>query len=63
MQDPVEKMKAEADKMGVPLLAELPIDLETRLAGDGGTPVAAGSGPMADAYARIAQGLIAGGMA
>ncbi len=54
---------AEAEKLGVPLLGALPIDLETRLAGDGGTPIAAGDGPMADAYARIAQGLIKGGMA
>jgi ATP-binding protein involved in chromosome partitioning len=54
---------AEAKKMGVPLLGALPIDLETRLAGDGGTPVAAGDGPMAQAYAQIAQGLIKGGMA
>jgi len=54
---------AEAVKMGVPLLGTLPIDLETRLAGDGGTPVAAGDGPMAQAYARIAEGLIKGGMA
>ena len=49
--------------MGVPLLGTLPIDLETRLAGDGGTPIAAGDGPMAQAYAQIAKGLIAGGMA
>ncbi len=49
--------------MGVPLLGALPIDLETRLAGDGGTPIAAGEGAMADAYARIAKGLIEGGMA
>ncbi|APX11852.1 Mrp/NBP35 family ATP-binding protein [Tateyamaria omphalii] len=54
---------AEAEKMGVPLLGALPIDLETRLAGDGGTPVAVGDGPMAQAYARIATGLIKGGMA
>ena len=54
---------AEAEKMGVPLLGALPIDLETRLAGDGGTPVAAGEGAMARAYAQIARGLIAGGMA
>lgn len=54
---------AEAEKLGVPLLGTLPIDLETRLAGDGGTPVAAGDGQMAEAYVRIAQGLIAGGMA
>ncbi|WP_299140368.1 Mrp/NBP35 family ATP-binding protein [uncultured Tateyamaria sp.] len=54
---------AQADAMGVPLLGALPIDLETRLAGDGGTPVAVGDGPMAQAYARIAEGLIKGGMA
>ena len=54
---------AEAAEMGVPLLGALPIDLETRLAGDAGTPVAAGQGQMAEAYARIAQGLIKGGMA
>ncbi|MEL7092109.1 MAG: Mrp/NBP35 family ATP-binding protein [Pseudomonadota bacterium] len=54
---------AEAAKLGVPLLGALPIDLETRLAGDGGTPIAAGDSPMADAYAQMAQGLIKGGMA
>ena len=54
---------AEAEKMGVPLLAQLPIDLDTRVAGDSGAPVATGQGPVADAYARLAQGLVAGGMA
>ncbi|KIN64574.1 Mrp/NBP35 family protein [Sulfitobacter noctilucicola] len=54
---------AEAEALGVPLLGALPIDLETRLAGDGGTPVAAGDGPMAQAYAKMAKGLIDGGMA
>jgi len=54
---------AEAEALGVPLLAALPIDLETRLAGDAGTPVAAGEGPVPDAWRRIARGLIAGGMA
>jgi ATP-binding protein involved in chromosome partitioning len=54
---------AEAEKMGLPLLGSLPIDLDTRLAGDGGTPIAAGDGPMAQAYAKIAEGLIKGGMA
>jgi ATP-binding protein involved in chromosome partitioning len=53
----------EAERLGVPLLGALPIDLETRLAGDGGTPIAAGDGPMAQAYAQIADGLIKGGMA
>nr|WP_213394207.1 Mrp/NBP35 family ATP-binding protein [Yoonia sp.] len=54
---------AEADKIGVPFLGALPIDLDTRLAGDAGTPIAAGSSPMAEAYATIARRLIAGGMA
>ena len=54
---------AEASKIGVPFLGELPLDLETRLAGDAGTPIAAGAGPMAEAYARLAARLVAGGMA
>ncbi|CUH98181.1 Mrp/NBP35 family ATP-binding protein [Leisingera aquaemixtae] len=54
---------AEAETLGLPLLGALPIDLETRLAGDSGTPVAAGGGAMAQAYARIAEGLVRGGMA
>jgi len=53
----------EAEHIGVPLLGALPIDLETRLAGDRGTPIAVGAGIMAQAYARIAEGLIKGGMA
>ncbi len=54
---------AEARDLDLPLLGALPIDLETRLAGDSGTPIAAGDGQMAEAYARIAAGLVAGGMA
>ena len=53
-------VSAEADQMGVPLLGSLPIDLDTRLAGDGGTPVAVGDGRMAKAYAGLARDLIAG---
>ncbi|WP_095588890.1 Mrp/NBP35 family ATP-binding protein [Actibacterium ureilyticum] len=56
-------VKAEADRLGVPFLAALPIDLDTRLAGDAGTPVAAGTGPVAEAYAQLAAGLVKGGMA
>ncbi|OUS22676.1 sodium:proton antiporter [Rhodobacterales bacterium 59_46_T64] len=52
---------AEATALGVPLLASLPIDLETRLAGDAGTPIAVGQGAMADAYAALAQHLIESG--
>ncbi|MCG7572383.1 Mrp/NBP35 family ATP-binding protein [Phaeobacter sp. CNT1-3] len=53
----------EAADMGVPLLAQLPIDLDTRLGGDGGAPVALGDGPVAEAYAKLASGLVKGGMA
>ncbi len=54
---------AEAEKLELPLLGVLPIDLETRLSGDRGAPVALGDGVMAQAYQKIAQGLIRGGMA
>ncbi|WP_192963815.1 Mrp/NBP35 family ATP-binding protein [Phycobacter azelaicus] len=54
---------AEAKRLDLPLLGMLPIDLETRLAADGGTPIAAGDGAMAEAYGRIAAGLVQGGMA
>ncbi len=53
---------AEAEKMGLPLLAQLPIDLDTRLGGDGGVPVALGDSAMAEAYARLADRLIQGGI-
>ncbi|QYK40693.1 MAG: Mrp/NBP35 family ATP-binding protein [Paracoccaceae bacterium] len=56
-------VRAEAEKLGLPFLGELPLDLAVRVAGDAGVPVAAGPGPMADAYARLAAGLVAGGMA
>ncbi len=54
---------AEAEKLGLPFLAELPLSLDVRLAGDAGTPVAAGEGPVAEAYARLADRLVKGGMA
>lgn len=56
-------VKAEAEALGLPFLGALPIDLETRLAGDGGTPIAAGAGAVADAYAILADRLVQGGMA
>ncbi len=56
-------VRAEADRLGVPLLGEIPLSLEVRLAGDGGTPIAAGDGPEAEAYAQLAHRLIGGGMA
>ncbi len=54
---------AEAAKLGLPFLGELPLELETRIAGDAGTPIALGDGPAAEAYARLAARLVAGGMA
>jgi ATP-binding protein involved in chromosome partitioning len=54
---------AEAVRLGAPFLGEIPLSLDVRLAGDAGTPVAAGEGPIAEAYARIARRLVGGGMA
>ncbi len=53
---------AAAAELKLPFLGALPIDLDTRLAGDAGTPIAAGAGVMADAYAAIAARLIDGGL-
>lgn len=54
---------AEAEKLGVPFLGALPLDLETRIAGDAGTPVAAGEGVVSEAFGALAARLVAGGMA
>jgi ATP-binding protein involved in chromosome partitioning len=54
---------AEAVRLGLPFLGALPLALEVRVAGDAGTPVAAGEGPMAAAYAQLAARLVDGGMA
>ncbi|PTE20827.1 sodium:proton antiporter [Cereibacter changlensis JA139] len=54
---------AEARRLDLPFLGELPLDLAVRLAGDSGRPVAAGDGPLAEAYAALASRLVAGGMA
>lgn len=56
-------VEAEAERLGLPFLAALPLDLEVRLAGDNGTPVAAGAGPAAEAYRALAERLIAQGVA
>ncbi len=54
---------AEAAKLDLPFLGEIPLSLDVRVAGDSGTPIAAGDGPVAEAYARLAHRLVAGGMA
>ena len=52
-------VRAEAERLGLPLLAEIPLALDVRIAGDEGTPIAAGGGPLAEAYGRLAARLIA----
>lgn len=54
---------AEAEALSLPFLGELPLQLEVRLAGDSGQPIALGDGVTPDAYARLADRLIKGGMA
>ena len=44
------------------MLAQLPIDLDTRIGGDEGRPVALGDGVMAQAYATLADRFIKGGI-
>ncbi|MEM9474699.1 MAG: Mrp/NBP35 family ATP-binding protein [Pseudomonadota bacterium] len=56
-------VRAEAERIGVPFLGEIPLSLDMRLAGDAGTPIAAGDGPEAQAYAALARRLVGGGMA
>jgi ATP-binding protein involved in chromosome partitioning len=56
-------VKAEAAKLDLPFLGELPLALDVRVAGDSGTPIAATDSPLAEPYAALAHRLIAGGMA
>jgi len=53
---------AEALKLNLPFLGELPLDLAVRVAGDAGTPIAATDSPLAEPYIRLARRLIDGGM-
>jgi len=53
----------EAEKAGLPFLGQIPLNLDVRVAGDSGTPIAAGDGPIAKAYADIAAKLVAEGQA
>ncbi len=56
---------AEAAKLGVPLLAEIPLHIDIRVAGDGGAPVVVTEldGPHAAAFRDVAGSLIAKGYA
>jgi len=57
-------VKAEAEKLGVPLLAEVPLHLDIRIASDGGAPIVVSKpdGPQAKAFRDIARRLIADGI-
>ncbi|WP_347100739.1 Mrp/NBP35 family ATP-binding protein [Sagittula stellata] len=56
---------AEAAKLGVPLLAEVPLDLQIRLASDGGAPIVVSQpdSPQAQAFHAVATALIKGALA
>lgn len=56
---------AEAEKLGVPLLAEIPLELQIRLAADGGAPVvtSAPDSRHAAGFHKVASALIEGGYA
>ncbi|KFE34495.1 Mrp/NBP35 family ATP-binding protein [Thioclava atlantica] len=50
-------VEAEAKRQDLPFLGALPLDLEVRLSGDAGTPVAGGEGAAAQSYAALARHL------
>lgn len=56
-------VKAEAARSKIPFLGEIPLAREVRTAGDEGRPIALGEGPVAEAYQRLASGLVEGGIA
>lgn len=54
-------VKAEAEKLGVPLLAEIPLHLDIRVAADGGAPIVVSKpdSSQAKAFRDVAKALIA----
>ena len=56
--------RAEAEKLGIPFLGEVPLDIEIRLSGDGGAPIVAAKPnlPQARAFIDIAERLIDSGV-
>jgi ATP-binding protein involved in chromosome partitioning len=55
----------EAAKLGIPLLAEIPLHIDIRLAADGGAPIVVSKpdSPHAAAFRDVAKQLIAKGLA
>lgn len=56
-------VEAEARAHGLPYLGALPLNIDVRLAGDSGTPIAATDGPLATPYRDLARGLVDAGFA
>ncbi|MEX5727193.1 ATP-binding protein involved in chromosome partitioning [Rhodovulum iodosum] len=56
--------RENAERLGVPFLGEIPLDLEIRRAGDGGAPIVVSKpeSPEAQAFRAIARKLIADGL-
>ncbi|WP_306262631.1 Mrp/NBP35 family ATP-binding protein [Pararhizobium sp. IMCC21322] len=52
--------KAEAEKLGVPFLGEIPLDLDIRIASDGGAPIVAAKpdSPQTKAFWDVAENLM-----
>ncbi len=53
--------RAEAEKLGLPFLGEIPLDVNIRMAGDGGTPIVAAEpdGKQAEVFRGIAETIVA----
>ena len=53
-------VRSEAKKIGVPLLAEIPLDVDIRLASDEGAPIVVSSpnSLQADVFSRLAKAMI-----
>ena len=58
-------VKAECDKLGVPLLAEVPLHIDIRMASDGGAPIVVSKpdAPQSQAFRDIAKQMVAQGVA
>jgi ATP-binding protein involved in chromosome partitioning len=56
--------RAEAERLGVPFLGEVPLEIGIRLSGDAGAPVVAArpDGPEAAAFRAVARRLVAAGV-
>jgi ATP-binding protein involved in chromosome partitioning len=56
--------RAEAERLGLPFLGEIPLDIAIRLSGDDGSPVTAANpeGAQSAAFAAVAGRLIDGGI-